>query len=83
MYLTYLTCVLIEVMDTPPEVTTTLDTILESSIPGLSRPHWPSSAESLIVLRPLFSIVGLHILETNAKFVGKHWLLLSACLVSS
>ena len=40
-------CVLVEGIDTPPEVTTMLDTIPESSIQGLSRPHWPSGAEPL------------------------------------
>ena len=46
-------CVLVEGMDTPPEVTTTMDTIPESSILGLSRPHWVSGAKPLIVLGPL------------------------------
>ena len=65
-------CVLVDGMDTPPEVTTTLDTIPVFSILELSKPHRPSGTELLIVLERLTPMMDLHIPETDSIFVGRH-----------
>ena len=75
-------CVLEDSMDTPPEMTTTLDTIPVFSILELSKPHRPSGTELLIVLKQLTPMMDLHIPETDSIFVGRHLLLLSGGLVS-
>ena len=59
-------CVLIDGM------TTMLDIIPVFSILELSKPHWPSGTELLIVLERLTPMVDFYIPETDSIFVGRH-----------